>query len=69
MKTIEQIAYGKPKNVGPTCGLSSVDVQAKIEIAGVKHAGMVTHVCSELKEPYHEVCVCKCGMRWVRNVK
>ena len=66
--TIENIAYGgfTPR---PKCGLSTVDVQAKILVNGVEHAGMTTHVCALPKEPYHDHCECACGTRWTRNVK
>lgn len=72
MPTIEQQAYGKPRVVGvkvDRCGLSTVDVQAKIVINDAKHAGIVTHVCKELKNHEELICRCACGHHWTKNVK
>jgi hypothetical protein len=47
------------------CGVSTVQTSTLLVIAGVKHAGVVTHICSN-PSGHEGRCMCECGYNWTK---
>lgn len=45
------------------CKSTSVESKPDLLLAGIPHAGVITHRCS-LEEGHADACICECGKRW-----
>ena len=53
----------------PHCRASNVQPSQAIIVAGVKHAGLVTHVCIRDEHDFDSKCQCECGHQFMKNYK
>jgi hypothetical protein len=48
-----------------SCGISSVETANNLQLNGVDHSGVISHICH--KDKGHEGrCECECGYIWTK---